>query len=144
MKSSIAAHISVAQDYISDVIDYEDRPHELRTAIRPCSYGVRADFQNDEKDWTDPRVGLNQPRGKADLTYGYELNTLANDASFSTIDGCLSQTSMRKSDAVAVVLDNTENSSMSDEGLAECILRSRRFRRGRKYLLSEYGFWQIR
>lgn len=122
----------------------KNRPQEMRTATRVCAHGVPADFQVDKEDWTDPRTGLNQPRGKADLANGYELKTLEDASTFSTIDGYLAQTSKKKSDAVAVVFDNTENDAMTDADLEGYILKSRRFRRGRVYLLSESGYRQIR
>ena len=42
------------------------------------------------------------------------------------------------------MFDNTENDAMADADLEGYILKSRRFRRGRVYLLSESGYRQIR
>lgn len=122
----------------------KQRPHEFTSAVRLCSHGVRADFKVDEVQYTDRDTGIVLLNGKADLSGGYELKTLSTASTYSTVDGYLHQVSKKKSDAVAVVFDNTDNDSLSDEELAALILRSRRFRRGRVYLLGESGYTQIR
>lgn len=91
------------------------RPQELRTAERLGRPGVRADFvidavlAGDAGDSRARRIGL------ADLSNGYELKTLSQASSFSTIDGYLRRAS-KKLNAIAVVFDNTENGALGDAG----------------------------
>lgn len=91
------------------------RPQELRTAERLGRHGVRADFvidavlAGDAGDSRARRIGL------ADLSNGYELKTLSQASSFSTIDGYLRRAS-KKLNAIAVVFDNTENGALGDAG----------------------------
>ena len=119
------------------------RSHELRTASRMCAQGVRADFRVDKVVYQDKTTGYSQTRGMADLANGYELKTLVSAASYNTIDSHLANAS-KKGETVAVVFDNTENGSMSDDELASFIRRSRRFSRGRVYILDGESYELIR
>ncbi len=110
------------------------RPQELRTAERLGRHGVRADFvidavlAGDAGDSRARRIGL------ADLSNGYELKTLSQASSFSTIDGYLRRAS-KKLNAIAVVFDNTENGALGDAELAEFVEGARRRFGGRVYIL---------
>lgn len=81
--------------------------------------------------------------GLADLSNGYELKTLSQASTFSTIDGCMRRAS-RKLNVVAVVFDNTENGDIGDAELAEYIDRARRRFGGRVYILEGERYGRVR
>lgn len=116
----------------------KERKHEKKTAERLAENGVPAKFVADVKETMDESTGLVQPKGLPDLENGYEIKTLRDASTFNTIDGYLRNVS-RKSGAVAVVFDNAENVGMTDDELTAAIMRSRRFRRGRVYIIGKDG-----
>lgn len=81
--------------------------------------------------------------GLADLSNGYELKTLSQASSFSTIDGYLRRAS-KKLNAIAVVFDNTENGALGDAELAEFVESARRRFGGRVYILEGERYGRVR
>lgn len=112
-----------------------ERPHELRTANRLRKHGVPAHFQIDEV--ADQTTGL--VTSYADLANGYEIKTLGESNAFSTIDTYLRDCSKKKRGVVAVVFDNFDSLYATDEDVESWILESRRFRRGRVYMIGKDG-----
>ncbi len=118
----------------------DERPHEYATAQRLCAHGVPCDFAVDERrvlqeDGNVITVGL------ADLADGTELKTLSGASKFNTIDGYMKSAS-KKENATRVVFDNSDNAELSDEDLADMILRSRRFGRGSVYVVGHGGTYK--
>ena len=111
----------------------EERPHEHRTALRLGSHGVRCDFAVDER-YVVEEDGNVSTVGLADLANGTELKTLSGASSYNTVNGYLKNAS-RKENAVRLIFDNSENSSLSDDDLADMVVRSRRFGRGSVYMI---------
>lgn len=119
------------------------RPQELRTAERLGRHGVRADFVIDAVHARDASDSRARRIGLADLSNGYELKTLSQASSFSTIDGYLRRAS-KKLNAVAVVFDNTENGALGDAELAEFVKGARRRFGGRVYILEGERYGRVR
>jgi hypothetical protein len=74
----------------------EDRPHEIRTAKRIATAGLRSDFREDEESFIDEEKGLDQVRGYADFADDLEIKTLQNAATYNTINGYIKNTSRKK------------------------------------------------
>lgn len=77
------------------------------------------------------------------VSNGYELKTLSQASSFSTIDGYLRRAS-KKLNAIAVVFDNTENGALGDAELAEFVEGARRRFGGRVYILEGERYGRVR
>lgn len=127
--------VTFASPELEDEIRRE-RPHEMRTAKRLTENGVPTDFVVDVKVITDEKTGQRKLVGLADFANGYEIKTLDGASSFNTIDGYMRQTS-KKANAVAIVFDNSENKSLTDEELETFLKRSRRFAGGRVYIIGK-------
>ena len=122
----------------------KEHPHEIRTANRLREHGIRTDFVVDEALIVDPTTGRDRKIGLADFENGYEIKTLLEASSFNTVDGYIKNAS-RKKNIVALVFDNSENNSLTDEQLEQYILRSRRFKYGRIYIIGkDESFIRIR
>lgn len=92
----------------------KEHPHEIRTANRLCEHGIRTDFVVDEALIVDPTTGRDRKIGLADFENDYEIKTLLEASSFNTVDGYIKNAS-RKKNIVALVFDNSENDSLTDE-----------------------------
>lgn len=114
----------------------KEHPHEIRTANRLREHGIRTDFVVDEALIVDPTTGRDRKIGLADFENGYEIKTLLEASSFNTIDGYIKNASKKKN-IVALVFDNSENDLLTDEQLGQYILRSRRFKSGRIYIIGK-------
>ena len=73
------------------------------------------------------------------MSNGYELKTLEDASTYSTIDGYIHGTSKKKKGTSAIVFDNYENKNLDDKILIEYILRSKRFHCGRIYIVNHDG-----
>ena len=78
-------------------------------------------------------------KGLPDLGNGYELKTLKDASTYNTVDGHIRNASKKKKGTSAVVFDNSENDCLADKTLIDYILRSRRFHRGRIYIVNHDG-----
>ena len=115
----------------------EDHVHELETAERLKSNGVRCVFQIDH-EYVAGDDGNPVDKGLADLADGTELKSLDGCSSRNTVAGYMKNTS-KKRDAIRVVFDNSQNTGMSDAELAACIRRSPAFKRGAVYIIDADG-----
>lgn len=116
---------------------FKKRSHEYRTAQRLSEIGLPVSFQVDTYAVKIGKQTL--PKGLSDLSNGYELKTLEDASTYSTIDGYIHGTSKKKKGTSAIVFDNYENKNLDDKILIEYILRSRRFHRGRIYIVNHDG-----
>lgn len=111
-------------------------PQEIVTAETLANHGITVVFQIDEVPFYDCKKGLWQVAGFADLFDSWEIKVLNSASSYNTINDHIKAAS-KKEDAAALVLDNSRNSCLSDENLASMILRSRSFKDGRIYIISQ-------
>lgn len=111
------------------------RPQEIRTAERLRKHGIVPAFQIDYKLVTN-EDGIEQRVGLSDWAGGVEIKTPDKAKSFRSIDGFMGSAS-KKADCTRLIIDNSENPNMTDEQLAEFIMRSHRFKQGIVYILSK-------
>lgn len=118
-----------------------DRPQEIETANRLRKFGIATDFVVDSTDYIDEETGFVQHIGLADFASGYEIKTLESATAFSTIDGYLKNTS-HKANAKCVCFDNSSG-ALADSDLIRFIKESRRFKRGRVYIIDSSGNYRF-
>lgn len=110
---------------------------ELETAERLKANGVRCLFKVDHE--TVPLGnGRSVEKGLADLEDGTELKTLHKCSSKNTVDGYMKNAS-KKRDAIRVVFDNSRNTGMSDDELADFLRRSQAFKGRPAYVIGSDG-----
>ena len=119
------------------------RPQEIRTAERLRKHGIVPAFQVDYKTVKDEN-GIEQRIGLSDWAGGIEIKTPQSADKFRTVDSYIGNAS-KKHDCTRLIIDNSENPNMSDEQLAEFILKSQRFKDGIVYIFNEEsGLQRIR
>lgn len=119
---------SVREDKLKNHMD------EIWTAIRLRKHGIRPLFIEDEKSYFDVAKGREQRKGYPDLAKGIELKCLDGASSYNTINGHIKNAS-RKEGARVLIFDNSQNQEMDDAELMAHIKRSRRFTKGKIYIL---------
>lgn len=107
---------------------------EIETAIILRKNGIKSLFITDEESYFDKEKGQMQRKGYPDLANGIEIKCLDGASSYNTINGHIKNTS-NKEGAKILVFNNSKNEEMDDEDLITHINRSRRFKRGRIYII---------
>jgi len=115
---------------------------ERKTAGRLARFGVTSILVDDEERFFDEKLRLWQVRSYADLANGFELKTLKKACTFNTIDGYLGDASNKKTNCKAIVFDNSSG-IMDDAKLKEYIVKSRRFKQGRVYIITSKGEYRF-
>ena len=104
----------------------KDHPAELRVANRLRVHGIRVVFVDDEPKEFDEAKGIEQVVGLPDLDTGLEIKNVSTATSENTISKHIGKSKKTKRGLKQIVIDVSENPSITDEKAREMISNSLR------------------